>query len=135
MALERIAAIVVLIVSLPMLSRFTRMVITADNFLSWQVAVWFAAASLVVALAWLVTRRVQPMWLRVFFRAAVVALCFAPLPHLVMFMEEGAKAGVLVVTPLWYALFRSVAEGALLGVGVVVILWLVFTYFLWVAGM
>ena len=111
------------------------MAITADNFFSWQVAAWLAAASVVVALAWLVTRRIQAMWLRVFFRAAVVALCFVPLPHLLMFMEEGAKAGVLVVTPLWYALYRSVADGALLGTGVVVILWLVVTYFLWVAGM
>ena len=111
------------------------MAISADNFFSWQVAAWFAAAGVVVTLAWLVTRRVPAMWLRVFVRAACIALCFAPLPHVLMFTEEGAKSGAWMITPLWYALFRSVIDGAFLGSGIVVILWLMPTYFLWVAGM
>src|SRR3954466_15195266 len=109
------------------LGRATRMTITADNFFSWHVAAWFAGASLVVALAWLATRRIQAVWLRVFVRAGIVALCFGPLPHLLMFMEEGAKARVLIITPLWYALFRSIADDSLLEAGIVLILWLVVT--------
>lgn len=111
------------------------MVISADNLFSFPVVAWLAAAIVVVIVAWLLTVRVQTMWLRVFVRAAVVTFCFAPLPHLLMFMEEGGKAGGWIITPLWYALFRSIADGAFWGVGVVLISWVVVTYFLWVAGM
>lgn len=111
------------------------MVITADNFLSLQVAAWLVTASAVVALLWRLARRVQPMWLRVFVRAAVITLCFVPLPHILMFTEEGARAGILIVTPLWYALFRAIADGIFPGAGVVLLFWLIATYFLWVAGM
>ena len=111
------------------------MTITADNFFSWPVAAWFAVGMMLAVTAWRLMVRMDVMWQRVFFRAGVIALCFVPLPHLLMFAEEGAKAGILVITPLWYALFRSIAEGALLGVGFVLILWLIITYFVWVLGM
>lgn len=111
------------------------MIITADNFFSLQVAAWLATAGMVVALAWRMARRVQPMWLRVFVRAAVVTLCFAPLPNILMFTEEGAKAGILIITPLWYALFSVLAKGTVVGTVIVLFLWLVATYFFWVVGM
>ena len=71
----------------------------------------------------------------VFYRASVIALCFTPVPHILMFLEEGAKAGVIIVTPLWYALYCVIAEGVLPLIGIVVVIWFVATYALWVVGM
>ena len=97
-------------------------------------ALWFSAGALVVALVWLATARVQVFWQRVFFRAAAIALCFAPLPALEMF-TEAAMAGYVAIVPLWYVLFWTIAHGAFLGLAIALIVWLVAAYLLWVVGM
>ena len=110
------------------------MTITVDTFFSWPVAGWFAAGALTVAFVWLATARVQIIWQRVFLRAAVIALCFAPLPALQMF-AEGALPGSVAITPLWYALFWSLWHGAIVAAIVTLFIWVVMAYLLWVAGM
>ncbi len=110
------------------------MTITADNFFSWPVALWFGAGVLVVVTVWLATVRTPVVWQRVFFRTATIALCFVPLPALEMF-TEAAMAGHVAVVPLWYVLFWSIAHRAFLGLAVAFVVWLVAAYLLWVAGM
>ena len=110
------------------------MTISADNFLSWPVVLWFCLGAIIVAAVWLATKGVQVMWRRVFFRAAVVALCFAPLPSLEMF-GEGAMGGYIAVVPLWCVLFWSITDGVIGGVAFAIILWLFATYLFWVVGM
>ena len=110
------------------------MTITADSILSWPVALWFCVGVVIVVTAWRLSMHVRVMWQRVFFRVGVIALCFAPLPDPQMF-TEAAMAGYVAVIPFWYALFWSIAHGAVLGVAVTLILWVVITYLLWVAGM
>lgn len=111
------------------------MIITAANFISWPVAAWLGVAGMLVMLAWWKTNGVQPPWLRVFYQASVMALCFTPVPHILMFLEEGARAGVIIVTPLWYAFYCAVVQGVLPLIGIVLTIWFVATYCLWVAGM
>jgi hypothetical protein len=111
------------------------MTITSDNFFSWPVAVWFGAGAISIALAWFLTARAQVMWQqRVFFRAAVIALCFTPLPALEMF-TEAAMGGRIAIIPLWYVLLHSFLHGVLLVALVALIPWLVVTYVFWVARM
>ena len=110
------------------------MTIGAHNFFSWQVAAWFAGGSVIVAVCWVFAARMQVMWQRVFLRAGIIALCFAPLPAVEMF-TEAARAGHFMIVPLWYALFWSITSGALLGGIIDLILWLVIAYFLLVIGM
>ena len=110
------------------------MTITADNFFSCPVALWLGAGAIIVILVCLATVRVHVMWQRVFFRTAVIALCFVPLPALEMFTEV-AVAGSVAIVPLWYVLFWSIAHGAFLGLAVALIVWLVAAYLLWVVGM
>src|SRR5712671_154376 len=60
-------------------------------------------------------------------------LLFWTFPALEMFTQTISRS--VAVVPLWYALFCSIRHAALLGTGVVLLFWLISTYFLWVAGM
>lgn len=110
------------------------MTITADNVFSWPVTLWFGASVIIIAVMWLASVRVQVIWQRVFLRAAVIALCFTPLPALEMF-TEAAMGGFIAVVPLWYALFWSITHASVLGVVLAFSVWLVVAYVVWVAGM
>lgn len=110
------------------------MTISAENLFTWPVGLWLVIGGSIVTLIWLATMRVHIIWQRVFFRTAIIALCFTPLPTLEMF-TEAAMAGTIVIVPLWYVLFWSIIHGNTFVFGVSFVIWLVVSYFLWVAGM
>jgi hypothetical protein len=107
------------------------MVITAENIFSWPVTIWLAVALLAVAVIWRWTRRVRVPWQRAFLRAGMLALCFTPLPSIGVF----ALVDPVGVIPLWWVLASVIREGALLGLALALVIWLVASYALWVAGM
>ncbi len=110
------------------------MTITSENFFSWQVSVWLGASGIIIAAVWFATARVRVVWQRVFFRAAMMALCFTPVPALQMFIEI-PMTGYWAVVPLWYVLFWSITHGTLFGVFVAFSVWLIVTDVFWVAGL
>jgi hypothetical protein len=107
------------------------MVITAENIFSWAVAIWVVVALLAVAGIWYATRRVRVSWQRTFFRAGMIALCFTPLPSIGVF----ALMDPVGIVPLWWVLASAIRQGALFGLAVGLVVWLVASYVLWVAGM
>jgi len=106
------------------------MILSPDNLLSWQTAVWLGSGLCVVALSWRRTQRIFSAWKRVLWRALMISLAFTP-----TVIPAADELGNALRVPAWYSLFLAARDSNMVALFAGVVPVLLAGVIFWTFGM